>query len=86
MRSHPWSVGPLAALIRAHGQSRHDDQVRLADPGMADLVIKYHAGARTSDLATQFGVPRNIVQRLLEREGAILRRGTPAANEHPLER
>jgi hypothetical protein len=37
------------------------------------LVAAYRAGARTTDLAREFGVHRNTVQRILKSSGVALR-------------
>jgi DNA-binding IclR family transcriptional regulator len=39
------------------------------------IIAEYDAGARTTDLAKQFCVHRNTVQRLLKTSGVVLRHG-----------
>jgi hypothetical protein len=56
-------------------------QVRLPHADVVRLVMQYEAGARTTDLAKQFGVHRNTVQRLLRRKGVLLRCGTRPVDE-----
>ena len=58
-------------------------QARLAHVDVAQLVMRYQAGARTTDLARQFGVHRGTVQRLLKREGVLLRGGPATASGGP---
>ncbi len=55
--------------------TRRQAQIRLSSNDIDRLVAAYHAGGRTTQLAAEFGVHRNTVQRLLRAQGAHLARG-----------
>ena len=77
--SHPRD-GLLALTKRTgHGQplteataTRRQIQIRLSPEDIDRLVAAYQAGRRTTQLAAEFGVHRNTVQRMLTSRGIRL--------------
>lgn len=53
-------------------------QIRLSDADIERVVSSYLAGAHTTELAGQFGVHRNTIQRLLKAHGVVLPHGPRA--------
>jgi len=60
--------------------TRRQVQIRLSPEDIDRLLAAYQAGGRTTQLAGQFGVHRNTVQRLLKGRGAHLAHG-PRVNQ-----
>jgi transposase-like protein len=57
-------------------------QINLADEDVARLVAAYESGARTKDLAAEFGIHRTTVTRI-QRGRGIRRRKQPSARTRP---
>ena len=76
------------ARQRSEAVTPRQVQVRLSPEDVDRLVVAYRAGRRTTQLAAEFGVHRNTVQRLLKARGLLLTLGPrldPNCGNHRVE-
>jgi hypothetical protein len=67
-------AGPKQAKVRTHRQV----QRRLRSDEVEELLNRYGAGAKVGELATIFGIHRDTVSEILDRQGVVRRqRGIP---------